>query len=191
VTGDRDPAGCGCVIWEGVMAFVTLVDRINRALGVAAGWCALAMMLAQVFSVVARYVFGYGLIAVQEVVIYGHAIMFLLGAGFVLRENGHVRVDVFHAQYSDRTRRIVDLIGLLVFVLPVAGVILWVGVPYAARAWSTFEGSRQAGGLPVVYLLKTVIVVFAVSVAAQAAAIATRLWIGAPDAHWARGGAHG
>lgn len=173
------------------MIFVKLVDRANRALGTVAAYCALVMMLAQIFSVVARYVFGYGIIAVQESVVYGHAIMFLLGAALVLRENGHVRVDIFYERYSPRTRLIVDLVGLSVFILPVVGVIFWFGLPYVVRSWSTFEGSRQSGGIPAIFLLKTAILVFALSMAAQAIAIALRLVNGTPEESWKRGSDHG
>lgn len=173
------------------MQFVVLVDRFNRALGTVAGWCALVMMLAQVFSVVARYAFGYGIISVQESVIYGHAIMFLFGAAYVLRENGHVRVDVFYGAMSDRARRIIDLVGLLFFVLPVVLAIFWLALPYVARAWSTLEGSRQSGGLPFVYLLKTAILVFAASVALQAVAIVIRIVTGRTEASWQGPIAHG
>lgn len=173
------------------MGFVAIVDRVNYALGKVAGWCAILMMLAQVFSVVARYAFGFGNIAVQESVVYGHAIMFLLGAGYVLRENGHVRVDVFYGMMSDRARHIVDFVGLVFFVLPVVGVILWVGLPYVSLSWSSFEGSRQSGGIPGVFLLKTMLLVFAVSIALQAIAILIRLWCGQLEKTWQKVPGHG
>lgn len=157
------------------MPVLQAIDNINRGLGRVAAYCALVMMLAQVFSVVARYVFSYGIISVQESVVYGHSIMFLLGAAFVLQSNGHVRVDVFYTQFSPRTRRIVDLVGLIGFILPVAAMIGYYSWPYAARAWSTLEGSRQSGGLPAVYLLKSAILIFAASMFLQVVASATRV----------------
>lgn len=151
------------------------IDQVNRWLGRIAAYCALGMMLAQAFSVVARYVFSYGIISVQESVVYGHALIFLLGSAFVLGENGHVRVDVFYAVARARTRRIIDLVGLIGFVLPVAAVVLWYSWPYVARSWSVLEGSRQAGGLPAVFLLKTAMLVFALSILLQVVATVTRL----------------
>lgn len=152
-----------------------VIDAANRWLAKIAAYCALAMLLAQVFSVFARYVFSYGLISVQETVVYGHAIMFLLGAAFVLQVNAHVRVDVFYALYSPRTRKIVDLIGLACFVLPITILIGWYAFPYIARSWSTLEGSRQSGGLPAVFLLKSAILVFAVSMSLQAISCILRI----------------
>ena len=151
------------------------IERVNRGLGRVAAYCAIVMMLAQVFSVVARYVFSFGIISVQETVIYGHALIFLLGAALVLQENGHVRVDVFYEGLSERTRRFVDLAALLFFVLPVACVVLWYSWPYVARSWSTLEGSRQSGGLPAVFLLKSAILVFAVSLILQVIATTARI----------------
>ncbi|MEO0959309.1 MAG: TRAP transporter small permease subunit [Pseudomonadota bacterium] len=160
------------------------IEALNRGLARGVAWAALAMMLAQAFSVIARYVFSDGLIAVQEAVVYGHALLFLVGAAFVLQLNEHVRVDVFYAAYGRRTRRIVDLLALLVFTLPVVAVVLWVSVPYVVRAWATLEGSRQAGGIPAIFLLKTAILVFAVSVGLQALATALRLIRCERVAHW-------
>lgn len=163
---------------------IELVEAVNRRLGRGVAWAALAMMLAQAFSVVARYVFSDGVIAVQEAVVYGHALLFLGGAAYVLQLNEHVRVDVFYAGYGTRLRRIVDIVALLVFVLPVVLVILWVSVPYIVRAWESLEGSRQAGGIPGVFLLKTAIGVFAVSVGLQAAATTLRLVRGRSAPGW-------
>ena len=163
---------------------VSAIQRINRGLGRAAAYCALIMLLAQIFSVVARYVFSYGIISVQEMVVYGHALIFLFGSAFVLQENDHVRVDVFYGAVSARARRIIDLVGLIGFVLPVALLILWSAWPYVARSWSTLEGSRQAGGLPAVFLLKTAILVFAVSIALQVFATVAQILRGGG---WERG----
>ncbi|MEM1344171.1 MAG: TRAP transporter small permease subunit [Pseudomonadota bacterium] len=160
------------------------VEALNRGLGRGVAWAALAMMLAQAFSVVARYVFSDGVIAVQEAVVYGHALLFLGGSAYVLQLNQHVRVDVFYAAYRPGLKRLVDLVALVVFVVPVVVVILWVSLPYIARAWESLEGSRQAGGIPGVFLLKTAIAVFAVSVALQALATALRLIRGQPAPGW-------
>ncbi len=167
-----------------MLAFVQSIDRFNSILGKAAGWCALIMMLAQAFSVVARYVFSYGLVSIQESVVYGHALIFLFGSAFILQQNQHVRVDIFYAAFTRRTRRIVDLISLLLFVVPVVGVIIWTSVPYVIRSWSVLESSAQAGGIPAVFLLKSAILVFAVSVGLQAIAISLRLIFRLPDPHW-------
>ena len=166
-------------------AVINKIETLNKTLGLAAAWCALAMMLFQMISVLLRYVFSYGLITFQEAVIYCHAILFMLGAAYVLQLNEHVRVDVIYASLSKAARRRIDIVALLFFVVPVAGVIGWFGLPYVARSWATLEGSRQSGGIPAIFLLKTTIVVLAASVGLQAICTAVRLIGNNADSRWA------
>lgn len=156
-------------------AFIDKIETANKAIGLAASWCALAMMLFQMIAVLLRYVFSYGLITFQEAVVYCHAILFMLGAAYVLQLNEHVRVDVIYASLGKAARRRIDIIALVCFVVPVTAVIAWFGLPYVARSWATLEGSRQSGGIPAIFLLKTTIVVFALSVGLQAICTAARL----------------
>ncbi len=165
-------------------AIIEKIETANKAIGVVASWCALAMMLFQMIAVLLRYVFSYGLITFQEAVVYCHAILFMLGAAYVLQLNEHVRVDVIYANLGRTTRRRIDIIALVFFVLPVAAVIAWFGLPYVARSWATLEASRQSGGIPAIFLLKTTIVVFAMSVGLQAICTAARLFNNDADRPW-------
>ena len=164
--------------------FVDFIESCTRFLGKSAAWCALAMMLFQMIAVLMRYIFNYGLITFQEAVVYCHAILFLFGAAYVLQVNQHIRVDIFYDIYSEKNRKRLDLIGLLFFILPVAGVISWFAWPYVLRSWNTLEGSRQAGGIPAVFLLKTAIVVFSTSLIMQVVATAIRLITGMDTPAW-------
>jgi TRAP-type mannitol/chloroaromatic compound transport system permease small subunit len=150
------------------------IDRVNRAIGRTAMWCCLFMVLIEFGIVAARYAFGVGSIAAQESVLYAQAVLFMLGAAWTLQIGGHVRVDVFYAAARPRRRALVDLVGALVFLLPFALVLAYLSAPYAARSWAIFEHSHEASGLPVVYLLKTLIPVFAVLMALQGIAQAIR-----------------
>ena len=163
---------------------ITGLETLNRLLGRIAAWTAIIMVFAQISSIIMRYLFSYGVLWMQESVVYGHAIMFLLGAAFVLQTNAHVRVDIFYAQCSHRTQRIIDLIGMLLFVLPVSCAILWSSWPYVEQSWLTLEGSRQAGGIPAIFLLKTAILIFAVSLISQAIATSLKLIFGYKDLAW-------
>ena len=122
----------------------------------------LALVLVTFGVVVLRYLFEIGSIALQESILYLHASIFMLGAAYTLRVDGHVRVDIFYRHFSTRIQALVDLLGALLLLLPVCGFLLWVSWDYAVTAWSLREGSREAGGLPYVYLLKTLIPVTAV-----------------------------
>ena len=150
------------------------IDRLTTAIGRAVSWLALAIVLGQFALVLARYVFGFGSIWLTETVMYAHAALFMLAAAWTLRLGGHVRVDVFYAEASPRTRAKVDLAGALVLLLPFALVLIGLSVPYAARSWAVLERSQEASGLPLVFLLKTIIPLFALLMALQGVAQAIR-----------------
>jgi TRAP-type mannitol/chloroaromatic compound transport system permease small subunit len=159
------------------LVMVSLADRIDRftaAIGRAAAWLALAIVLLQFTLVVARYALGLGSIWLTETVIYANAALFLLASAWTLAAGGHVRVDVFYAQASARTRALVDLGGSLLLLLPFALVLLWLSAPFAARSWTIMERSQEASGLPLVFLLKSLLPVFAVLMALQGVAQAIR-----------------
>jgi TRAP-type mannitol/chloroaromatic compound transport system permease small subunit len=150
------------------------IDRTTAAIGRAAMWCCLFIVLAEFTVVVMRYVLGMGSIRLQESVLYAHAALFMLAAAWTLQVDGHVRVDIFYAQAKPRTRALVDLMGALVFLIPVAIVLAALSTPYVARSWVILERSRETSGLPFVYLLKTLIPLFALLIGLQGAAQAIR-----------------
>ena len=114
-------------------------------------------MLVTFAVVLLRYAFQLGWIAMQESILYLHASLFLLGAAYTLKHDAHVRVDIFYRGFSARGKAIVDLSGALFLLLPVCVFLLWISWDYMATAWALREGSRETGGLPYVYLLKTLI----------------------------------
>ena len=107
-------------------------------------------------------------------ILYAHAALFLLAAAWTLKEGGHVRVDVFYAQATPRAKAWVDLCGALFLLLPFALAILVFALPYVERSWATLERSRETSGLPLVFLLKTLIPLFALLLALQGVAQAIR-----------------
>ena len=156
------------------LAFARAIDRLTAALGRAAAWLALAIVLVQFGLVVARYVFSAGSVPLTESVIYGQALLVTLTAAWTLAAGGHVRVDIFYADASPRRRALVDLVGTLLLLLPFMLTLLWLSVPYAARSWAILERSQETGGLPLVFVLKTLIPVFALLMALQGIAQAIR-----------------
>jgi TRAP-type mannitol/chloroaromatic compound transport system permease small subunit len=150
------------------------IDRCNAAIGRTAAWAGLFIVLLQFVVVVLRYAFGIGSIWLSESIIYGHATLFMLAAAWTLRENGHVRVDVFYADASERTKALIDLAGALALLIPFMLVLTAFAVPYVARSWAILERSRETSGLPVVFLLKTLIPAFAILFALQGVAQAIR-----------------
>src|ERR1700689_1005726 len=150
------------------------IDRATAAIGRAAAWCCLYVVLAEFAVVVMRYAFGIGSIRLQESVLYAHAALFMLAAAWTLQIDGHVRVDVFYAQARPRVKALIDLAGAVVFLLPFAVVLGWLSTAYVSRSWSILEGSREVSGLPFVYLLKTLIPLFALLIGLQGIAQAIR-----------------
>jgi len=150
------------------------IERVTAAVGRAAVWCCLYAVLAEFAVVLMRYALGVGSIKLQESVLYAHAGLFMMAAAWTLQVGGHVRVDVFYASARPRTRAFVDLLGALLFLLPFAAVLAALSLPYVERAWSILERSREASGLPFVYLLKTLIPIFALLIGLQGVAQALR-----------------
>jgi len=155
-------------------AIAERIDRMVAAIGRAVMWLALFVVLGEFAVVLLRYIFGIGSLWLAESVIYAHAALFLLAAGWTLQANGHVRVDVFYGEASPRARARVDLFGALLLLLPFVAVIGWFSLPYVARSWAVLEGSREASGLPFVYLLKSLIPLFAVLLGLASVAQAIR-----------------
>jgi TRAP-type mannitol/chloroaromatic compound transport system permease small subunit len=156
------------------IALADCIDRLNAAIGRAVAWACLLVVVVQFTVVVLRYVFGLGSIWLTETIIYGHATLFMLASAWTLREGGHVRVDIFYADAGPRQRALVDLCGALFLLLPFMLVLWWFAVPYVARSWAIWETSRETSGLPAVYLLKTLIPLFALLMALQGVAQAIR-----------------
>lgn len=152
---------------DGLAALARAIDRLNHAVGRVALWLAIAMVLIQFAVVLLRYVFGLGFILLQEAVIYLHAVLFLLGASYALLHDGHVRVDILYRRASARRRALINLVGTLVFLMPVCVVIGLTSLPYVEVSWGALEGSKETSGIPGVFVLKSFILVFVVLVGLQ------------------------
>jgi TRAP-type mannitol/chloroaromatic compound transport system permease small subunit len=150
------------------------LELLNRFFGHGLVGLALIMVLVQFAVVVLRYVFAFGSLPMQESIWYMHAILFMLGAGYTLLMDAHVRVDIIYAHAGWRYRSVVDLLGSVFFVLPLCATTAWLGWDYVANAWSVREGSIEVSGLPYLYLLKTVILLFALLVGVEALATIIR-----------------
>jgi TRAP-type mannitol/chloroaromatic compound transport system permease small subunit len=159
---------------ELVATFVRWVDRINEVIGRAVAWLTLAMVLTTFFVAMMRYGFAWGRVWIQESYVWLHGIVFMLGAGYTLLHDGHVRVDIFYRPGSPRFKAWVDLFGCLFLLLPVVLMVFFVSWPYVMESWVKLEGSREAGGLEGLFLLKSVILAFCVLIAAQGLSLAGR-----------------
>ena len=109
---------------------VAVIDNASETLGRAAAWLSFVLVLVVGVIVVLRYGFQLGSIALQESVMYINGALFVLGAGYTLKAQGHVRVDVFYSGFSLRGRAVVDSLGALLFLLPASFFIAWISWDY-------------------------------------------------------------
>jgi TRAP-type mannitol/chloroaromatic compound transport system permease small subunit len=147
------------------------IFKLNDWIGRTIAWLTLLMVLVTFAVAVLRYGFDWGSIALQESVLYLHSLVFMAGAAYTLRHDSHVRVDIFYSRFSRRKKAWVDLLGTLLLLLPFCLFILWSGWPYVRNAWSILESSREAGGLPLVFLLKSMIPLLAVLLMVQGVSV--------------------
>jgi TRAP-type mannitol/chloroaromatic compound transport system permease small subunit len=151
-------------MWSNIKS---LLGGISRVAGKSVSYCTLLMvlgmftstLLSKISSLTGHNLAGISLIALQESVTWLHAAVFMLGAAYTLQQNEHVRVDIFYNRFSQKTKAIIDIVGTLIFLLPVSVFILISSWRYVALSWKLGEASAEAGGLPGVYLLKTLVIV--------------------------------
>lgn len=143
------------------------IDALSEATGRAAAWLSLLLVVVMITIVVLRYGLQMGSVALQESVMYINGALFVLGAGYTLKAQRHVRVDIFYSRLSVRGKAMVDCAGALLFLLPAVGFIFFISWDYVALAWRIREGSPETSGLPLVYLLKSLILVLAALLALQ------------------------
>ena len=158
----------------GLLRLASALESISVAVGRSVALLTAVMVVVTAIVVLLRYLFGLGWIWLQESITWMHAAVFMLAAAYTLAREEHVRVDVFYREMSPRARAWVDLAGTLVLLLPVCIFLLWSGWGYVASSWGISEASQEAGGLPALYLLKSVLVAMPALLGLQGVALAAR-----------------
>jgi len=137
---------------------IIFLDNFSEKIGQTIAWLTLFMVITQFSVVILRYLFNIGWIAMQESILFMHALVFMLGAAYTLKHDGHVRVDIFYQKMGLRGKAWVDVLGTLFLLLPVCLFIISNSWEYVSSSWSLHEGSREAGGLAGLFILKTSII---------------------------------
>lgn len=150
------------------MYLLEVIKKININVGKIAAWALLFMVIFTCIIVVLRYVFNIGFIWMQELVRYLYATVFMLCAAYTLAEDGHVRVDIFYSNMKKKHKAIVNLLGSLIFLIPICISILFFSYNYVINSWLQLEGSLEERGLHAVFLLKSLIWIFAIMLILQA-----------------------
>lgn len=162
-TKDVEPAFVGLIRYY----LIKPADKISEWTGRLTAWLTGLMVIITGVVVIMRRGFGLNSIALQESVVYMHSAVFLLGAAYALRNEGHVRVDIFYRRFGPLSRAWVNSLGTLLFLLPLCAFILFSSWAYTATSWQIHEVSSEPGGLAAVFLLKTLIPVAAIALALQ------------------------
>ncbi len=172
---------------NGAAALDRAISGVNSWIGRALAWLILPVVMVQFAIVLLRYVFGYGLIAMDEAILFMHATLFMGAGAYALASDSHVRVDIFYGTRSPRYRALVDGLGVLLLLWPVCAFLIWIGWGYVMRSWRIFEGSGHRDGLAGVFLIKTWILVLPMLLGLQGLAILMRAGLvlsgRAPDMH--------
>jgi TRAP-type mannitol/chloroaromatic compound transport system permease small subunit len=157
-----------------IALIVAAIGRLNSLVGRSFAWLALASAVLCFVVVVQRYLLSTTHLWMQDLYVWLNGAMFMAVAGYTLLIDGHVRVDITYRPAPVRRKAVMDLVGVLLFLLPFCAVVgIW-GFEYVQRAWQLREGSPNPGGMPGLYVLKTFILVFVVLVALQGIAMALR-----------------
>lgn len=155
---------------------IAFIDKASDSIGRAIAWLSLVMVLLMASIVALRYLFQFGSVAMQESVMYVNALIFTLGAAYTLKEQGHVRVDIFYSRIKPRRQALVDLVGTGLLLLPCAGFIIYASWDYVSVSWRIKESSAESSGLPFVYLLKATIILLPVLLIIQGISEGLKAW---------------
>lgn len=160
-----------------MQTIVKKLEQTSELSGRAISWLTLFIVLVTFIVVVLRYAFDIGSIALQESISYMHAFVFMLGAAYTLKHDGHVRVDIFYRKMSATKKAWVDLLGTVLLLFPVCLFIFISSWDYVLTSWSQLEESGEAGGLAYVYILKTSLLIMPVLLMLQGTALGLKSFL--------------
>ncbi len=133
---------------------IKILSTFSEKIGVISSLLVLFLILLVSVSVVLRYVFSIGFIWIQDLYIWIHAIFILLGVSYTLKMDNHVRIDLLYRNFNKKKKNLINLIGLIIFGIPLTYLLLVNGLDYFTRSYNVDEGSKESGGLPNIYILK-------------------------------------
>ena len=137
--------------------FQILIDKLTDNIANGLLYILIALILLVFSTVFFRYVFNMSYIIVQEIIMYLHALIFMFGISYALKENSHVKIDVLYNTLNKRTQRVISIAGLVSFILPTALFVIYISIDMVTQSWMILEGSSEAGGLNLVFILKSLI----------------------------------
>ena len=137
--------------------FQILIDKLTDNIANGLLYILIVLIVLVFSTVFFRYVFNMSYIIIQEIIMYLHALIFMFGISYALKENSHVKIDVLYNSLNKRTQRVISIAGLVSFILPTALFIIYISIDMVTQSWMILEGSSEAGGLNLVFILKSLI----------------------------------
>ena len=134
-----------------------MIDNITESIGNFLSYVLFLMVTLIVASILLRFIFNIGNIAIQELIMYLHALLFMFGISYAYKEDSHVKIDILSNSISPKNSQILSIIGFIFFVMPFAIFLIYISADMTMKSWSILEGSSEAGGLNLVFVLKTII----------------------------------
>ncbi|MBF0241380.1 MAG: TRAP transporter small permease subunit [Desulfamplus sp.] len=144
-------------VMEILKYYIKIMDAFSEKIGVVVSWLSTALVISVFYDVIMRYVFKNGSIAIQELQWHIFSVIFLLGAAYTLKQNGHVRVDILYIKFSKKTKAWIDFLCTFIFLIPFCIVIIYSTKMFIMGSWAVREISPDPGGLPFRYVLKAMI----------------------------------
>lgn len=152
------------------------LDRLVKGVGDAVSWLWVVLVLVIVVNVTARYAFGRGFIAFEEIQWHIYAVGWLIGLSYCIQNDSHIRIDILHERFSLQTKAWIDFIGILVFLIPYAAIILIYSPPFIQYSIQTGEISDAPGGLPYRWVIKSMMLIGYVFILVAALSRLARAW---------------
>ena len=137
--------------------FQILIDKLTDNIANGLLYILIVLIVLVFTTVFFRYVFNMSYIIIQEIIMYLHALIFMFGISYALKENSHVKIDVLYNSLNKRAQRVISIAGLVSFILPTALFIIYISIDMVTQSWMILEGSSEAGGLDLVFILKSLI----------------------------------
>ena len=137
--------------------FQLLIEKIINIISKLLVYILLSMIGLVILTIFLRYFFSIGSISIQELIMYFHASIFMLGISYTYKENSHVKIDIFYNKLSEKNKKILSIIGGILLIIPFGIFIIFISFDMVSSSWSIFEGSSEAGGLDLVFILKSLI----------------------------------
>ena len=137
--------------------FQILIDKLTDNIANGLLYILIVLIVLVFSTVFFRYVFNMSYIIIQEIIMYLHALIFMFGISYALKENSHVKIDVLYNTLNKKAQRVISIAGLVSFILPTALFVIYISIDMVTQSWVIFEGSSEAGGLNLVFILKSLI----------------------------------